>query len=102
MKSLSFSLPALLGGLLVAYFINIFVRYILFSLSENSSSYYLSGTSVVLGVLIGILLPSFSNIIPIERALSKNLRNSLDLYHRAINEVTVSIKRIEDMGLSVN
>jgi hypothetical protein len=44
----------------------------------------------------------FSNIIPIQRALSKNLRTSLDLYHRAVTEVTVSVKRVEDMGLSVN
>jgi hypothetical protein len=56
----------------------------------------------MLGVLVGILLPVISNMIPIQRALSKNLRSSLDLYHRAINEITVSVKRIEDMGLSMN
>lgn len=99
-QSMSFSIPAVCSGLLVAYFLNIVVRYILFNLSENSSSYYLSPNSVVLGVLIGLLLPICANIIPIQRALSKNLRNSLDLYHRTVNEVSVTIKRVEEMGLS--
>jgi hypothetical protein len=40
--------------------------------------------------------------LPIQRALSKNLRVSLDLYHRSVNEITVKIKRLEAMGLSVN
>jgi hypothetical protein len=47
-------------------------------------------------------LPFVSNILPIQRALSKNLRVSLDLYHRSVNEITVKIKRLEAMGLSVN
>ncbi len=33
--------------------------------------------------------------------MSVNLRNALDLYHRSINELTVKIKRLEEMGLSV-
>lgn len=47
-------------------------------------------------------MPIISNIIPIQRALSKNLRVSLDLYHRSVNELSVKIKRLEEMGLSVN
>ena len=57
---------------------------------------------MILGTLLGFFLPVISNIIPIQRALSKNLRVSLDLYHRSVNELTVSIKRLEEMGLSVN
>ena len=70
--------------------------------SENNSSYDLSPNSILIGCLVGILLPILSNIIPIQRALSKNLRVSLDLYHRSINEITVQIKRLEEVGMSVN
>lgn len=51
---------------------------------------------------LGLILPFISNIIPIQKALSKNLRVSLDLYHRSVNELVVSIKRLEEIGLSVN
>lgn len=39
--------------------------------------------------------------MPIQKALSINLRTALDLYHRSINELTIKIKRLEEMGLSV-
>lgn len=95
-------MPGLLGGLLVAYFLNLIVRYMIFIYAENTTNYDLSSGSIILGVMLGIFLPIISNIIPIQRALSKNLRMSLDLYHRSVNELTVSIKRLEEMGLSVN
>jgi hypothetical protein len=50
---------------------------------------------------MGLFLPLLANILPIQKALSKNLRSSLDLYHRAANELTVSMKRLENMGMSV-
>jgi ABC-type antimicrobial peptide transport system permease subunit len=102
MQSFSFSVPGLLGGLLVAYFLNLIVRYMIFIYAENTTNYDLSQGSIILGVMLGIFLPIISNIILIQRALSKNLRVSLDLYHRSVNELTVSIKRLEEMGLSVN
>jgi len=78
----------------VAYLINVAVRIFLFVLSQNASSYTLSKTSIILGVLVGLFMPLFANVIPIQKALGKNLRSSLDLYHRAINELTVTVKRI--------
>jgi hypothetical protein len=50
---------------------------------------------------MGFFVPFLSNIDPIQKALSKNLRVSLDLYHRTINEITVKMKRLENMGMSV-
>jgi ABC-type antimicrobial peptide transport system permease subunit len=102
LQSFAFSIPGLCGGLLVAYFLNLIVRYFIFVFAQNNTDYSLSPGSVILGTALGIFLPMLSNIIPIQRALSKNLRVSLDLYHRSVNELTVSIKRLEEMGLSIN
>lgn len=77
-------------------------RFFIFIYAQNTTDYDLSGGAILLGCLIGIFLPILSNILPIQKALSKNLRVSLDLYHRSVNELTVSIKRLEEMGLSVN
>ena len=62
----------------------------------------MSTGALVLGIVVGLTLPLIANIFPIKRALSKNLRESLDMYHRSVNELQVSIKRLEEMGFSIN
>ena len=49
----------------------------------------MSEGAIILGICAGVFLPLVSNIIPIQNALSKNLRVSLDLYHRTVNELIV-------------
>jgi DNA-binding IclR family transcriptional regulator len=66
------------------------------------SSYQLHYSAVALGVSIGLFVPLLSNILPIMRALSKTLRDSLDLYHRTIDEITVSVVKLEKLGLSID
>ena len=65
MQSFAFSLPALAGGLIVAYMMNLGLRFFMYSLTQNASSYGLSTMSIILGVLVGILMPLFSNVMPI-------------------------------------
>ena len=96
-----FSIPGLCGGLIVASFLNFITRFFIFKYARNSTYYDLSPSSIWLGVAVGIVLPFIANIIPIQNALSKNLRSSLDLYHRTASEITVQMKRLENMGMSV-
>ena len=60
-----FSIPGMLGGLLVAYFLNVVLKYIVFDFAQNATTYSLSVGSWVLGMVIGIVLPFIANIIPI-------------------------------------
>lgn len=46
-------------------------------------------------------MPVISNIIPIQRALSKTLRDGLNLLRRSISEVSVKIVKLENMGISL-
>jgi ABC-type antimicrobial peptide transport system permease subunit len=87
LQSFSFSIPGLLGGLLVAYILNIIARYFIFSLAQTTTDYNMSTGAIILGVVLGLVLPLIANILPIKRALSKNLRESLDMYHRSVNEL---------------
>lgn len=59
------------------------------------TSYNLHGIAVAIGMLIGILLPLISNILPIQRALSKTLRDSLDVFNRSLNSITIKFIRLE-------
>ena len=102
LQSSFFSLPGLCGGLIVASFLNFIARFFVFVYSRNSTDFDLSPSAIWLGVSMGLVIPLIANVMPIQRALSKNLRVSLDLYHKTINEITITIKRLEDMGMSVN
>jgi hypothetical protein len=70
-------------------------------LTRNTASYWLSVGSIIVGLFIGLVIPILSNIIPIRQALGKNLRSSLDLYHRAVGELQVSVQKLNEYGLSV-
>ena len=101
LQAFSFSIPGLALGLIVACILNYLARFIIFDYSQNTTTYALSIAAILLGMFLGLVIPLISNIIPIQRALSKNLRDSLNLYHKTINELTVKIKRLEEIGLSL-
>jgi len=41
-----------------------------------------------------------ANYIPIRRALSKSLKDSMDLYHRVISEITIKFMKLSKIGIS--
>ena len=58
--------------------------------------------SILVGIMMGTLIPLFANIYPIKTALGKNLRESLDLNKRPTNSVGVKVQKLEDVGMSLN
>lgn len=97
---LIFGVPGLCIGLLFAYLLNSIVGYLFFISSEIMSSYDIDKSALALGISLGLLIPLVSNYLPIRRALSKTLRDSLDLYHRAVNGIVVTVMKLEKMGIS--
>lgn len=90
-QAISFAMPGLLFGFFTAAILNVIIRYVLYSITTNYDTYSLSTSSIWIGVILGTFIPLMSNIIPIQKALGKNLRSSLDLYHRKAGELTVAI-----------
>ena len=101
-QAFTFAIPGLCTGLMLAAVLNVVLREMLYTVAQNESTYNLSTSSVCIGLSIGIILPLVSNIIPIQKALGKTLRASLDLYHRSVNEISVSVKSAAEYGLSIN
>lgn len=89
LQAVTFIIPGVILGLLLSSVLNCGLRYVLYSLTNNFADYYLSQSAIILGVTIGVVLPVISNILPIQNALGKNLRSSLDLYHKSGGELTV-------------
>lgn len=95
-----FSLPGLLMGLFLSFLLNLIGAYAIGSFTSLDVSLNLHPYAWITGVLIGTLLPLFSVYVPIKRALTATLKDSLDLYHRVVSGLTVTIIKLEKMGLS--
>ena len=90
-NSFYFSVPGLILGLTMAALLNIVLREIIFTAAKNSLEYNLTSSSLALGISCGFLVPFFANYLPIESAMGKTLRNSLDLSKRKEDSVGVKI-----------
>jgi len=101
-QALYFSIPGIIFGLffgwcvysVVAYFV-----YCKFVLLPINLTFY--STSIISGLFMGLLMPIVANIAPIQRALSRTLRDALDVYHQVKNETIVKIMKLEEIGLDV-
>jgi len=92
-------------GIFLAYFfssiLNGLICFIVFDFSLLGEDYVISDMALALGFGIGFIMPLISNILPIIRALSKTLRDSLDLFHREINVFRVNVMKLEKLGVSL-
>ncbi|KAI9140455.1 FtsX-like permease family-domain-containing protein [Paraphysoderma sedebokerense] len=102
LQSLYFSIPAILLGLLFCFILYIPIEYVLSSFANIPMSLKLDPSAWTLGVIIGLVLPIVGMVIPIRRALTKTLRDALDVYHNVVFDTIVHIQRLEDIGLSLN
>lgn len=64
-QSLLFSVPGVIMGMCAAAVMNAIGRYLLFQMLNNTLDYQLSNNAIVIGLLVGFLIPMASNIIPI-------------------------------------
>ncbi|EFA84069.1 hypothetical protein PPL_03142 [Heterostelium album PN500] len=97
-QALYFSVPGIAFGLffgwvcfaIVAHFVYQFVM-----LPVDLTFYTIA---ILSGGLMGLCLPILANIAPIQRALSRTLRDALDVYHQVKNETMVKIMKLEEIG----
>lgn len=102
LQSFSFAVPGIFIGIFVAFIINVGLREVIFIAADNYESYALTPISIAIGVCFGSIMPPLSNYLPIKSALNKNLRASLDLNRRAKDEVSITVKKLQDVGISTN
>eukprot|EP00826_Nyctotherus_ovalis_P039027 TRINITY_DN3712_c0_g1_i4.p1 TRINITY_DN3712_c0_g1~~TRINITY_DN3712_c0_g1_i4.p1 ORF type:complete len:585 (-),score=86.99 TRINITY_DN3712_c0_g1_i4:1329-3083(-) len=96
-----FIIPGVLTALAISYLLNLVVYMVIFKYTNTFISFDLPWEAILLGVCIGTFLPILANTVPIQRALSKSLRDALNLYHHAISDIYISIVKLENMGTSL-
>lgn len=98
-QSFTFSVPGLLLALCITSILNVLVSYIIYLYSYGELQFYISSSPLLLGIGVGLLMPTISNIMPIKKALSRSIRDALDIFHNSINDISVKIVKLESWGL---
>ena len=86
--------------MLVCFLIYIPIANEIGSFSATSPDLSVTVDAALLGVGLGLFMPFIAIISPIQRALSRTLRDALDIYHQVQSEVTVRVIKLEKLGLS--
>lgn len=97
---MSFAVPGVVIGLLVAYFVNNCTAYFIATYTGLDIEFALNPWAAFLGIIVGVIMPLLAIYVPIKRALTQNLRDSLDLYHRIVSGLSIAILKLEKLGLS--
>ncbi|GAM19320.1 hypothetical protein SAMD00019534_024950, partial [Acytostelium subglobosum LB1] len=99
-QSLYFSIPGILLGLIFGWVCYAVVAHFIYQFVILPVNLDLHGQAVLVGVVMGLLLPILANIVPIQRALSKTLRDALDIYHQVKSETMVKFQKLESIGFN--
>ena len=100
-QSFVFLIPGICAGVCISLIANVLIRTIVFSYTISYTTYFIGTATLILGILIGFWMPIISNLLTIQKALGKKIRDSLDVFHVGANEVYAKIVKFEDFGLSL-
>jgi hypothetical protein len=101
LQSFIFSVPGLLIGLIISGGVNVLIRYFIFKFTLSNTGYFIATTALILGIVLGIFMPLITNLMTVNRALSKKIRDSLDIFHSAANDSIVTVRKLTDFGVSL-
>ena len=101
LKAITFSIPATFIALVLCALVNIPLMHLIEDFAFISLPMQLPSICFINGLLIGFVVPMIAIYVPTSRALSKTLRDSLDVYHHIASDIKVTIVRLEKLGFSV-
>ena len=100
LQSLFFAVPGVILGFAFAYAIFATIGFVVSNSALLEISYHFPGLAIGLGVGMGLLIPFVANIIPMRKALSNTLTDSLNAYTRGVSDVSIYIVRLTKAGIS--
>jgi len=100
-KAMMFAIPGILLGWMIAFVANVPLAITIGSFARVSPIYTFVTDPLLASLVVGLVMPLIANIVPISRALSKTLRDSLDIYHVVVSEVRVKMIRLEAIGIDL-
>lgn len=98
-QSLAFAIPGVGLGLLFGFLLSIPVAIVLANFVIAPPDYSLATSAILIATVVGFVIPLVANIVPTRKALSKTLRDALDIAHQAFAETSVTMTRLEHLGI---
>ena len=95
-----FSIPAMIVAFIIGYLLNVLICVIIFTKSSLAQSYFIHKMGFIYGIFMGIITPLISNILPIRSALSKSLRDGLNILRRTVNPISITVIKLKNVGIS--
>jgi ABC-type antimicrobial peptide transport system permease subunit len=99
-QSVFYALPGIALGLLLALLLSVPIELLIAEYSSTGATFGLASSAVWMGSVLGLTMPMVANVVPIKRALSRTLRDALDVYHSAASDTKVRTVDLEKLGLS--
>lgn len=98
-QALFYCIPGILVGLLGAFIVFSPLAVVLANFGDLSPDYSFDSMAIVVAVLLGFFLPIVANILPIQRVLSRTLRDALDIFFTG-ESTTVSFLKLGDTSIN--
>jgi hypothetical protein len=57
--------------------------------------------TIAIGLVTGLVIPMLSNVVPIRQALGTSLRNALDRFRQGVDDLEVSVIRMESVHVNM-
>uniref|UniRef100_A0A7S3DHJ4 ABC3 transporter permease C-terminal domain-containing protein n=1 Tax=Palpitomonas bilix TaxID=652834 RepID=A0A7S3DHJ4_9EUKA len=99
-QGMVYAIPGWALGLAMAQVGQLFVFDLLSDITFAELDPIMSGDAIALSVVLGVGVPLLASLLPIRRALGKDLRESLDVRHSKTKAVKFSIERSDNQVVS--
>lgn len=102
LQALYYAIPGVLLGLVASSALALPVVGTINAYAKVDGQLFLLPSAIATAATLGIAMPLISTLVPMRRALSRTLAESLNLYHKSASETTVNVQKLEDLGLSTS
>eukprot|EP00347_Sterkiella_histriomuscorum_P012753 403367353 len=99
-QTLFFSIPGMIFGFIVMTLILYTLKLVIYDATKFSIYQEIDTATILVAVLMGLVAPLVANYVPARQAMSKSLRDSLDVYRKTIDDFTVTMTKLENIGIS--
>ena len=102
-QSMYFSIPGVVIGMTLSVLCNVLITYVIAYMTnlpnDKIEPFAFNWIAIVVPVALGIFIPIIANVVPIQAALGRTLRDSLDVTHQTFNETKVRMIKLAELGL---
>jgi hypothetical protein len=99
-QTLSYSVSAFFCCIITSYSLNSILTLIFTRIIHYPEYHKLDGFTILVVAILAIVFPIFTNIISMNRVMSKYIRDSIDLLHNSITDVKITFAKLESIGMS--